>query len=974
MNYPDQWWESLSRETKRDLERHGQLYRYRTGQTLLRADRLPHQVVIIKSGLVRLLVETPDGETRTLAKLPPHASLGWAGLLRAQACETAIAMEETVVLSIPSRQFMPMLERHPDLAKACQGVSLAELAQVLMPWLWQQPRRCTNPIDLIHKLVEGKAVRASTAPSQTTQAELALASGLHQRWLVIDQASLQEAWQVQVSTTQAAPPSEQKSSGLNSDAKGALPAPQLPPPSDPEDLGLTLSTTIQRQPPDRARGPEGTAMACMKRLAEEMGFPLPRDTIAEVLADCETRLGGLTLLHLGQLLEGLGMDVRPLHCSALQVQRVEPPALLHHNDGFMLLEATRGKTCLIADPSEGLLQLNREELQQRFPEGMDLILIRRGINSDLDRETAQFDLQWFWESMRPYRPQMVLLLISGAASKLLELVFPLATMQIIDAVVGGNNASLLLPIGIVMAVAIIAMALLGWLRQLLLTDLADRIDTRLGSQIVSHLFRLPMRFFDRRTVGDLSSRLYDLQRVRSFITDTASNTALDLVFMPIMAITLFIIQPILALIVLAEVPLLVGINLLSGPIAKRLLTRRNIAWGKTQGFMVEVISAIRTVKSQNFITQARWRWLERYQRFAGEDYRLSRNRAFVKESTSSIEKAIRVILFMTAAWMALNNWVSVGVIFAVYILSSGITSPLINIPRVWDQYRDARAAMDAVADVLGQTPEESLSSATQLPLPAIQGAIRLENVSFSYGLGRGNQLERFNLEVNPGSFVGLVGLSGSGKSTVVQLLDGLYTSDEGRVFVDGIDISKVQISSLRRQVGFVPQDSILFDGTVLDNIRLNYPDASYESIIDACKTACAHEFIMQLSDGYNSKVGERGGGLSGGQKQRLAIARMVLQNPRMVILDEATSALDADTEKRVITNLRQRFNNKTFLFVTHRLGNLRKADRILVMDRGQLVEDGSWQELIRARGIFSTLALQQHENTTPESALAENQS
>jgi ATP-binding cassette subfamily B protein len=230
---------------------------------------------------------------------------------------------------------------------------------------------------------------------------------------------------------------------------------------------------------------------------------------------------------------------------------------------------------------------------------------------------------------------------------------------------------------------------------------------------------------------------------------------------------------------------------------------------------------------------------------------------------------------------------------------------------------------------------------------------------FSYGLDGRRQLDQFNLDIAPGEFIGLVGSSGSGKSTVVQLLDGLYQPQEGRIFLDGTDIAKVQLGSLRRQVGFVPQESILFDGTVLDNLRLNLPDAPYDAVVEAATIACAHEFIMELPNGYNTRVGERGGGLSGGQKQRIAIARMVLQNPNMVILDEATSALDPTTEYLLLQRLKQRFQSRTLLVVTHRLGTLKEADRILFMEQGVILEEGNWAALMARGGAFANLASQQ---------------
>jgi len=267
--------------------------------------------------------------------------------------------------------------------------------------------------------------------------------------------------------------------------------------------------------------------------------------------------------------------------------------------------------------------------------------------------------------------------------------------------------------------------------------------------------------------------------------------------------------------------------------------------------------------------------------------------------------------------------------------------------------------MDSLGDVLSQKGEDSFANSTMLPLPSVTGRVDFEQVSFSYGLNGQRQMDHFDVSIEAGQVVGLVGTSGSGKSTLVQLLDGLYKPDEGRVFVDGVDISKVQIGSLRRQLGFVPQESILFDGTVMDNLRLNMPDAPYDAVVQATTVACAHDFIMNLPDGYNTQVGERGGGLSGGQKQRIAIARMVLQSPRMIILDEATSALDPTTETLVLRRLRQRFPSQTMLVVTHRLGCLRSADRILMLDRGVLVEQGTWNELMALQGAFAKLAQQQ---------------
>jgi ATP-binding cassette subfamily B protein len=632
------------------------------------------------------------------------------------------------------------------------------------------------------------------------------------------------------------------------------------------------------------------------------------------------------------------------------------------DDRFLLIEQAGPRGLAVADPSRGLVPLNTAELQELSPEGFQLMLVRPAESNEDDAQASSFDLAWFWRMIRPYRTQMGLVFIAGFTTKVLEIGFVLAILQIVDVVISTRDLGLLWPIGLLMGLIVVVKAVLALLQNNLIVDLSDRIDTSLGSQVVGHLFRLPMKFFDRRTVGDLSSRFNDLRRVRSFLTGTVINTTLDLVFIPLIGVVMLAIQPVLALVVLAQVPLMALSTWISRKPIKRGITRRNQAWSFAQGFLVECLSAIRTVKTQNFATQARWQWLQRYRRFSSEDFQLERLQVVAKEFRSAIPNLSRLALMMVGAVLAINGGTTVGAIFVFMILGGQLANSMLQVASVTDQYQDARAAMDSLADVLGQKPEDSLASSYMLPLPAIAGRIDLENVSFSYGLTSKRQLDQFSVSLEAGQVIGLVGTSGSGKSTLVQLIDGLYQAEEGRIFIDGTDISKVQIGSLRRQVGFVPQESILFDGTVLDNLRLNMPDAPYEAVIDAAQVASAHDFIMKLPDGYNTRVGERGGGLSGGQKQRIAIARMVLQNPRLVILDEATSALDPTTETLVLERLHQRFAGRTLLIVTHRIACLRNADRILMLDSGVLLEDGTWGELMALRGSFATLADQQQTN------------
>jgi ATP-binding cassette subfamily B protein len=983
--------------------------RYAIGQPLLQADRLPEAVQLIEAGLVRLVSHDPVEGAFSLLRLGPGTAVGWASLVRASPCETVLAAEPTLAAAVPARRFLELLAQWPELADHCRRPAPAELAAVLLPWWHAQTQEQPQRRQLLQQLLQHPE-RVQLASSAGGNERLWLPSGrpgpLGQRWLGFQPSDIQQVHSHDGSHSHGT------AAALEPGLDPTIPlAPPLADPQPPEALGLAPnnpgSIRLRRglhkrnqprlNPPRFNQQPQSggldRTLGCLRMLCQKLGHPLPLEVVRQVLQSEQEQATGISssdgppgLLTLGLLLESLGLQARPLRCQAALLHRLEAPALLISQAELLLLEKAGPRGWWLRDGRGQQQHLSLQELRQRWPEGLELLLVRRGLapadplephqpdpelnhRSDgagpnqpnaQQRAGKPFDLHWFWQTLRPYRPRLAVLLATGLVSKLLELVFPLAILQIVDVVVLSRNGSLLWPIGLVLGSTAVVMGVLAMLRQLLLADLADRIDTAIGSQVVGHLFKLPLRFFDRRTVGDLASRLHDLQQVREFLTDTAINTLLDLIYLPVLLIVLFALQPVLATVVLLQVPLLILLSGGSNQLGERLLVQRNRAWSRSQSLLVEVLTAIRTVKSQNFATQARWQWLERYRRFTSEDYQLTRLRSLVRESGGAVVNGFKVALFITAAALALQGRTSIGAIFAVYLLSNGVTGPLVNLARLNDQYRNAQAAMDALADVLGQPEEDAVGTAT-LPLPPIRGAIRFEQVSFAYRLDSRHLLDNLSLEIAPGDFVGLVGLSGSGKSTVVQLLDGLYQPDRGRIFIDGLDIARVQLASLRRQVGFVPQESILFDGTVLDNLRLNSPEAPFEAVVEACRIACAHEFIETLPEGYQTRVGERGGGLSGGQKQRIAIARMLLQEPQLVILDEATSALDADTERRLVHQLRHHVRGRTLLFVTHRLGNLRQADRILVMEEGAVVEDGDWPALIQRGGSFAVLASQQHE-------------
>jgi ATP-binding cassette subfamily B protein len=310
-------------------------------------------------------------------------------------------------------------------------------------------------------------------------------------------------------------------------------------------------------------------------------------------------------------------------------------------------------------------------------------------------------------------------------------------------------------------------------------------------------------------------------------------------------------------------------------------------------------------------------------------------------------------------FLVLDKQLSLGELIAFRIIAGYTTQPLLRLVQLWQNFQETALSLERLSDILDTPQEVDEDNVNNITMPPIVGDVKIENLTFSFPGSQGVQLNNVSAEFKAGQFVGIVGLSGSGKSTLMKLIPRLYEANSGRIAIDNYDITKTELYSLRRQIGMVLQDTLLFNGTIQENIALTNPDASSEEIIEAAKIAAAHEFIMNLPNGYNTKVGERGSSLSGGQRQRIAIARTVLQRPRLLILDEATSALDYDSERQVCLNLADTFKQQTVFFITHRLSAIKTADAILMMDKGAIVEQGTHEELMALKGRYFCLYQQQ---------------
>lgn len=976
--------EQVSPEALEALGAHAELVELAMGKPLQRAGQLPSGVVLVLGGRLRRLHQRPGAAPISLGQVVAGEWLGWAAVLRGEPDFTVTASERSVLLRIPLADALQAVRNHPSLAQALSTPLQEEAGILLIQLLARSPRPLADPLGLFSSLAtswsllkpgapfpgQGRVLFSGPRPANTSlepgeqldpgtwQNLPATVNGLPIRALHIHDPQLELALG--------------GGADQQPDGAGALALrPEQRPvvvfnaiePVDPQALGFHPA----EGDPDAYNGSGfgggvedrlEQAVACIRHLAQARQLAFSEDLVRRNLLDVQQRLGGLKLPQIGLQLEALGFETRPLRVRPHDLTRLEPPALLDLDGSIVLLLVSGGGSgVLIGDPRHGLQRWSLQRLQDRVPEGVELLVVREGRT---DRKVGeQFGLGWFLTAFLRYPLLLTMTLISAFTAQLLSAVFPLAVLAVIDQVIGRNNLSLLAPLTAILLMAALASGVVSGMRAVVAADLSDRVDVRLGSSVVEHLLRLPISYFERRQIGSILFNVNQLYSVRQFIVDQLLGVGLDVVFAVVFLVVLLLISPTLTLIVVSVAPILMVINVVASPILIRLIKEGNAYAASAGAFLYEVASGIRTVKSQNFEVEARWQWLERYRKYTSSRFKLTRLGSLIGEGGRLISNISDIALIVVGAMLILDNKLSLGALFAVKILSAQVIGPLLRLSSLYQGFQEMRMATSCLSDVMLAMPEVGEEDLQAIPLPPIEGHLRFEDVCFRYGQRGPLILDHVNLDIEAGQFVGLVGLSGSGKSTLVQLVDRLYRPKDGKVILDGYDIEKLQIASLRRRIGYVPQDSLLFEGTVLDNIRLNSPDADIEAVMDAARVAAAHEFILGLENGYATKLGERGSGLSGGQRQRLCLARTVLQDPSLLILDEATSALDAETEQQVCRNLASRFSSATVLFITHRLTTLRHADRILFMEKGRIREDGSHDQLMALSGAYATLYNQQ---------------
>ncbi|HEY0835135.1 MAG TPA: type I secretion system permease/ATPase, partial [Azospirillum sp.] len=564
-----------------------------------------------------------------------------------------------------------------------------------------------------------------------------------------------------------------------------------------------------------------------------------------------------------------------------------------------------------------------------------------------------FGFAWFGPILAKHRAALAQVTAASLLLQVFGLFMPLFLMIVMDKVLTSNGVSTLGLLVVGLLAAGLFELLVGLARAHLHAFVSNRLDVELQARLFRHLAALPVSFFAASPTGATTARVQDVQAIRAFLTGATVTTLIDLAFTGVYLAIMAAFAPVLTLIVVGVVAAVLLLYAVVTPALRARLARRTGQAADGQSFLIETVGGIETVKSLAVEPFLQRRWEEHiahHTRAAFDAERLSQG---MGQAVFFLNRLMTVATLWLGALAVMDGTLTAGQLLAFNLMAGRVLAPAQRLGQLWQQFQQARVSVRRLGDIMNVQREPVRRSATTLS--ELRGRVTFERVGFRYAPGGPAVLRGVSFDVQPGEVVGIVGSSGSGKSTLAKLIQQLYPAESGRVLVDGVDLALVDPAWLRRRVGFVMQENFLFDRPVRDNIALADPTAPFERVVEAAQLAGAHEFILALPRGYDTVVGERGARLSGGQRQRIALARALVTDPRILILDEATSALDVESERVIHANMRRIAAGRTVFVIAHRLSSVRGCDRILVVEDGELVEDGPPAVLLARGGRYAAL-------------------
>lgn len=694
-----------------------------------------------------------------------------------------------------------------------------------------------------------------------------------------------------------------------------------------------------------------SGLYCVAMLTRINGAPIGLDQLKHHFNGEEQ---SFSTLQLARVFGEVGYKAKVINKDISSLNEGFYPVIVQKNSGdfLLILKSDRKKSSFFIQSAEEPRGEWVKEVDLKQTIGDEIILIKKE-TSPLPHQT-KFGFIWFLREARKYWKVLRDCILASFFVQIFALLSPLVFMIVIDKVLGNNSLSTLDVLVFALIVVSLFEIILNGLRAYLLSHTANRIDLMLGIKLFKHLMSLPLSYFESRQVGDTIARMRELENVRHFITGSGLMLFLDLFFLVVFIAVMFMFSPFLSLIVVVTLPFLFGASFAITPFLRNKLEDKYKSNANNQSFLVETISGIETIKSVAAEPKMQTQWENKLTDHVKNGFKSGHIANVINQSTTVVSKVLSVLLLWFGAKEVLKGNLTVGQLIAFNMLSSRVIAPIMRLSQIWKEFQQVNISIARISDIFN-CPQEPGFDPERVSMPEIKGTVTFDKVSFKYSQDGADILKDISFSIKPGEVVGVVGSTGSGKTTLTKLLQRLYVPSSGRVIIDQIDISTADASWLRRQIGSVIQDSVLFNTSIRDNITLNAPELEIEEVINSSKLAGAHAFIMDLPDGYDTPVGERGVQLSTGQRQRLAIARALATNPRMLILDEATSALDYESEMVIQKNMKEISKGRTVFIIAHRLSTVRHADRIITIENGEIVENDRPDILLASKGRYATL-------------------
>lgn len=713
---------------------------------------------------------------------------------------------------------------------------------------------------------------------------------------------------------------------------------------------MRMETTKKNSSSDKEACDSG--LRCLVAVANSLGTGVDETKICasygkRMRMDKELLLKGI---------KSLKLKGKIVHPRQEELNEVPIPAIAIMTNGeYVVIGNNNDKRILIFDPQIGKTEtIILTDFLGRW--SGEIITVKLPLS--LKGASRQFNFLWFIPVIMRYKRFFMEVLLASFFLQLFGLITPLFTQVIIDKVLIHKGVATLDILALTLLVAGVFQTLMNILRTYISTHTTNKIDMILGTRLFRHLLSLPLRYFELRRVGDTLTRVSALNNIREFLTGSAMTVFLDAFFSIVFIGVMFYYSTSLTLIALIALPLYLLQNIIATPIYQERLKAVWATGAESNAFLVEAITGVHTVKSLALEPQFNHRWEQLLAKYIYTSFASAKFNVVIGSAGTLIQSLTGFGILMFGGHKVMNGEMTIGQLVAFQMLAGQASAPLYRLTGMWQSFQQVTLSVERLGDILNTSPEPV--RVTNSPdLHGVKGNIVFKDVTFRYQAEGREILKEINLEIKAGMRVGIVGRSGSGKSTLTKLVQRLYLPESGQVLIDGVDLAQVDPLWLRRQIGVVLQENFLFNGSVRENIALARPSAAIEEVIDAAKMAGAHEFILELPEGYDNKVGERGTSLSGGQQQRLAIARAILTNPTILIFDEATSALDYESESIIMKNLDIMSSGRTMLMIAHRLSTVRRCDLILVVERGQVVEYGTHEELLASQGLYENLYRQQ---------------